>query len=81
MIRWHKDRRPWLAYAESIWYAEVDGQRIADAVLTGRHGVDDYPWDWSVRFPTTARSVGVSSTLRHAKDYVDTAWKQRGAQA
>lgn len=41
---------------------------MAKAVLTGRPGVDDYPWDWSIDWNNES---GVEATLRDAKARVE----------
>lgn len=44
------------------------GVKIGSAVLTGRYGADDYPWDWSCSRPDGWPIDGGSvSTLREAR--------------
>jgi hypothetical protein len=68
--RWHKGKGE---QHVPLWYAEVDGIVIAEAACTGRPGVDDYPWDVSLRFKHT-KHIGAQDTLRSAKDIVAYAW-------
>ena len=63
--RWHKERPD---DGTPRWFAEVAGEIVAVADMTGRAGVDNYPWDWHL---VTARGgAGVADTLRSAKAYV-----------
>lgn len=81
-IRWHRADRHGPA-----WYAEINGERVAESVKTGSH-LDDYPWDWHLtdeglawRFARGIRStktVGVSDTLRSSKEYVKLALEGAG---
>lgn len=95
-IHWHRESLDRLGVRAPKWYAEmavgvdpISGQggrlvRIAEAVMTGRSGVDNYPWDW---FLTDAgqeraygllprgsmkslRTSGAADTLRSVKSYV-----------
>jgi hypothetical protein len=92
-IHWHRDKAP---DGTPRYYAEmpigvdpITGRggllvRVADAAQTGRPGVDDYPWDWSLtdagrerayamlpaRSMTRLRTVGVADTLRSVKENV-----------
>jgi hypothetical protein len=68
VIRWHKELLP---DGTPKWYAEYRGERVAEAVMTGRRGVDNYPWDWyTVSGPPMAS--GAADTLRSAKDMIAT---------
>ena len=69
MIRWHK-------VGPSEYAGDVDGTEVARVALTGRRGVDHYPWDWyftdagEARRRPGARTSGVTDTLRSAKEQV-----------
>ena len=58
------------------WYATMGGVVVATAVMTGRSGVDDYPWDWGLEDAgkglqtRPGKTQGVTDTLRSAKEYV-----------
>jgi hypothetical protein len=75
-IGWHREPTP---DGTPKWWAEMGGVRVADAAMTGRTGVDDYPWDWSLtdageslRHADRGRhSSGVEDTLRAVKSTVD----------
>lgn len=77
-IGWHREPTP---DGTPKWYAEMGGVRVAEAAMTGRSGVDDYPWEWFMTANGLGlarnrwvwpgpRTVGVSDTLRSAKGYV-----------
>lgn len=72
-IRWHKRPTP---DGTPAWYAEMGGITVAEAAMTGRNGVDDYPWDWSLTDYGEAMKVrgrstgGVCDTLRSVKGTV-----------
>lgn len=55
------------------------GAVVGNAVRTGRPGVDNYPWNWSVDFKTIdgSRTVGNGSTLAECIDYISNAVRQR----
>jgi hypothetical protein len=80
-IRWHKVPT---ADGTPKWYGEMGGVSIADAAMTGRAGVDDYPWDWGLTDAGRALATldgprvkhsGVCDTLRSVKADVD--WLMR----
>lgn len=62
-------------------YAIIDenGFLIGDAARTGRPGVDNYPWNWSVDFKTVdgSRTIGNGSTLKECIDYIQNAVRNR----
>jgi hypothetical protein len=76
-IRWHmKPDRPARTSWSREWYAEIGGVVVAEAVQTGRSGVDDYPWDWCLtdegrkRQVEGSRNEGPSDSLRAVKHEV-----------
>lgn len=47
------------------------GERLGEVALTGRRGVDDYPWDWSLSSGvTSSRTSGVTATMLDAIDQI-----------
>ena len=63
MSRWSPSVVTWHRIPTGEWQAWRAGIFIGAAVMTGRHGVDNYPWDWWLdRGPS-----GVSESLRAAK--------------
>jgi len=63
----------------------VDGpvaRTVGTVTLTGRQGVDDYPWDWWVEnvtiVPGGSRGSGVADTLRSGKDQLRAALRASG---
>ena len=72
-VGWHREPT---ADGTPKWYAEMGGVRVAEAVMTGRSGVDNYPWDWSLTNAGEGlkrgqgRTGGVADTLRSVKDKV-----------
>lgn len=71
-ISWHRDPQPDTTPA---WVAEIGGVQVAQAFMTGRAGVDNYPWEWSlttdgVALALRSRHTGVTDTLRTAKTEV-----------
>jgi hypothetical protein len=52
--------------------AKDGGTLLAQAVRTGRAGIDDYPWDWYLAYgikPVPGhKASGVTDTLREAKE-------------
>jgi hypothetical protein len=76
MVNWHKEPTP---DGTPKWYADLHGERVAEAAKTGRDGVDWYPWDWSLTDAGLAllpddgarrKTVGVADTLRSIKESV-----------
>lgn len=67
---------------EAGHYAVVasDGTVVANIVLTGRPGVDNYPWEWyftdTPHAPTAPRLLGTSDTKSAALDRVLTMLKE-----
>lgn len=55
------------------------GEVYGNAVRTGRPGVDNYPWDWSVDFTVVdgSRTIGNGSTLAECVDYIKNAVRNR----
>lgn len=50
---------------------DATGTKVGHAVLTGRYGADDYPWDWSAyRRDGSYINGGSASTLRDARGSV-----------
>lgn len=92
-VHWHRDPAPDGTpryYAEqNVGVDPISGGsrlvRVAEAAKTGRDGVDDYPWDWSLTDAGQERAynllprgsmerlktVGVADTLRSIKDNVE----------
>lgn len=77
MIRWQRVK---MADGTPRYLAIRNGAPVGEAVMTGRRGVDNYPWDWSlsdvpvVIHPAERRRYsGVADTLRSAKAYVEAA--------
>lgn len=66
LIKWHKDKST--IYPK--WEAEINGNIIATAVLSGRPGVDNYPWEWY-----TDSDTGVTDSLNAAKEKVEASLK------
>lgn len=74
----------WRNAGESKWeaYHGTSGEPVGVAVLTGRPGVDNYPWDWyltdageklvppEVTANRRWHQSGVSDTLRASKDMI-----------
>lgn len=59
------------------------GEIIANAVQTGEHGRDNYPWDWSIHGDRifgklNARTGSSASTLTECVDYVETVMNSHG---
>jgi len=83
-LGWHREPTP---DGTPKWYAEIGGVRVAEAAMTGRQGVDDYPWDWYLTDAGEAlaytdrgrRSVGPTDTLRAAKEHVYALLAPKGA--
>jgi hypothetical protein len=54
------------------------GDVVARVSMTGRYGVDDYPWDWSLTDETVEfgdsgfKTSGVTDTLSAAIDFIET---------
>lgn len=75
-LGWHRDPAP---DGTPQWYAEMGGVRVAEAVMTGRSGVDNCPWDWGLTDNglglqiRLGKTTGVADTLRSAKEYVQVA--------
>ena len=79
MIRWTRTKLPDGTFRTDAWQvvpnADQPGvgdslRRVASVVLTGRTGVDNYPWDWYLAEGVesrTRRSAGPTDTLRSAK--------------
>ena len=71
-LRWHRTS----TRDGIVWWAERGGSEVANVVMTGRPGVDDYPWDWYILFRVRpddrgkGRTSGVTATLRDAKTAV-----------
>jgi len=55
------------------------GTVLGHTVRTGRPGVDNYPWNWSVDFKTVdgSRTIGSADTLRAAFEYIINAVRNR----
>lgn len=73
-LGWHREPS---SDGSPKWYCEMGGVRVAEAAMTGRPGVDDYPWDWYLTDAGTAlwhtgrgHAGGVSDTLRDIKERV-----------
>lgn len=68
LIKWHRDKNGIVFKDGQIypsWYAEINGNTVAGASMTGRQGVDHYPWDWH-----TDNDFGVTDSLKSAKEQV-----------
>lgn len=69
-VKWHK-----VPGELSSWTASCGTIEVAHAVMTGRPGVDDYPWDWRTSEALATYEItgtGVFDTLRAAKGATDT---------
>jgi hypothetical protein len=81
-IGWHREPTP---DGTPKWYAEMGGVRVAEAAMTGRAGVDDYPWDWFLTDSGngmqthSGRTVGAADTLRSVKESVLTVLRPRAS--
>lgn len=71
-IKWHRIQMPDHAPYYSGYLGPV---KVATIACTGRPGVDDYPWDWSIE-DGHGRGSGVTDTYRGAKKYVEEALLQ-----
>lgn len=69
-LKWHKGEP--FSDGTPHWVAERDGPIVAHATMSGRRGVDDYPWEWWIEsgVPHMGRAAHVADTLRSAKDQV-----------
>lgn len=59
------------------------GRLIADAVMTGERGRDDYPWNWSLAeglefADPGVRTLGTTDSLSAAVDIIETRIGQYG---
>lgn len=57
------------------------GEVVGTATLTGRPGVDTYPWNWSVSVPGHRLRTGVDDTKRACKDTIATILAEYGIEA
>jgi hypothetical protein len=81
MIRWRRyknldgsSRYEAQRLEQSDAYHATIARTVGYVTMTGRPGVDDYPWDWylapAVHSPAGVREAGVSDTLRSGKAYI-----------